>query len=326
MTKVTLQTIATETGLSKFAVSRALSGKDGVSDKTRILVTEAAQKLGYRKPLPSAAPKPLGVVFDDTDIVNSELHMQIQSGVQREAQRMGYAVRILWTHHPEELEQLAQDSAGLLIVGPHDEESLQRAYATGVPIARNGWLRPLEQVDQVGGTDREAGAAVADYLTTLGHRRIAYVHGEVRYRGRLERLSGFREVMDTIEDSEIYDMIWHEEEQTFADLLTRLHDSGARPTAYFCAHDGLAVTVVSELLTRGYRVPEDASVVGFGDFSAAQQIRPPLTTVKTHGVEVGMATVRLLHERLQNGAPQFPRRVHVPSRIIERGSTGPANT
>ena len=49
MTKVTLRVLAEETGLSKFAVSRALAGKSGVSDATRTRVLEAAQRLGYRR-------------------------------------------------------------------------------------------------------------------------------------------------------------------------------------------------------------------------------------------------------------------------------------
>ena len=58
---------------------------------------EVAARLGYRRPAP-AEPKPLGVVFNDTDVINSELHMQIQGGVQREAQRLGFPVRVHWTH------------------------------------------------------------------------------------------------------------------------------------------------------------------------------------------------------------------------------------
>ena len=67
---------------------------------------------------------------------------------------------------------------------------------SGVPIVRQGWLEPLEQVDQIGGTDHEAGSAVASYLLGLGHREIAYVHGDPRYRGRMERLYGLREVLE----------------------------------------------------------------------------------------------------------------------------------
>ena len=156
-------------------------------------------------------------------------------------------------------------------------------YAVGVPIVRQGWLEPLEPVDQISGTDHEAGSAVASYLLGHGHLEIAYVHGDPRYRGRMERLFGLREVLERTEGAILHDLIW-EDDAGFEKVFDRLRASGGEPTAYFCAHDGLAVTVISELLARGLRIPEDASVIGFGDFSAALQILPRLTTVKTHGI------------------------------------------
>ncbi len=322
MARVTLKTIADESGLSKFAVSRALAGKSGVSEATRGRVVEIAARLGYRRP--ALETKPLAVVFDADDIINSELHMQVQTGIQREAQRIGFGVRFHWIRHGDDLEAMAEASAGLAIVGPYDPASLRLVYATGTPVVRLGWLDPLEPVDQVTGTDHEAGTAVARYLTGLGHRRIVYVHGETRYRGRMERLYGLREVLDTMADVRLHDMTW-DDDRGFGRALDELLDRAEKPTAYFCAHDGLAVTVISELLSRGLRIPEDASVIGFGDFSAALQILPRLTTVKVMGVGMGMMTVRLLDARINAPLPPtFPLRIHVASHIVERQSAGPA--
>lgn len=323
MGKITLRTIADETGLSKFAVSRALSGKSGVSAETREIVTEAAARLGYKKPVPAAALKVLGVVFDDTDVINSELNMQIQSGVRREAEAMGFSVRMNWTHDPDELERFALQSAGLLIVGPHNKESLKRAYATGTPIVRSGWLDPLEPVDLVTATDHEAGAAVAQYLLNLGHREIAYVHGIPSYRGRMERLYGLREEIEKVPGCVLHNLTW-DDTSTLGSALQRLIDGGAKPTAFFCAHDGLAVTVISELLSQGKRIPQDVSIIGFGDFSAAQQILPQLTTVKIPGVEMGRASARRLRDLIaQNEKDRTPLRIYVPCHIVERRSCSP---
>ena len=49
LARVTLATIAKQTGLSKFAVSRSLSGKDGVSEATRARVLQTAAEMGYRR-------------------------------------------------------------------------------------------------------------------------------------------------------------------------------------------------------------------------------------------------------------------------------------
>lgn len=323
MSKITLRTIAEETGLSKFAVSRALSGKSGVSSETRDYVVQTASRLGYRKPVSVAALRTLGVVFDDTDIINSELNMQIQSGVRQEAEKLGFSVRMHWTHDADELERFARQSAGVLIVGPHNKDSLKRAAESGTPVVKSGWLDPLEPVDLVTATDHEAGAAAACHLLNLGHREIVYVHGVPGYRGRMERLYGVREEMEKVPGAVLHNLTWTET-STLAEALRDLMAGGASPTAYFCAHDGLAVTVISELLSQGKQIPQDVSVMGFGDFSAAQQILPHLTTMKIPGVEMGRAAARRLVELISlDPDRRIPLRIYVPCHIVERKSCAP---
>lgn len=323
MSRVTLRTIAEDTGLSKFAVSRALAGKGGVSEETRARVQAAAERLGYLRAAAPAKGRPLGLIFSDADLVNSELHMCIQGGAQREAERLGFDVRVHWTHAPDDLVNIARLCAGVLVCGPHDPAALAQVHASGVPMVRQGWLSPLESIDYIGGTDHESGCAVGEYLTRLGHRELAYVHGEAHYRGRRERLNGLREVVEATPGASLHDLVW-EAPASFHQVHGALLATGARPTAYFCAHDGIAVTVISDLLGRGLQIPRDASVIGFGGFSVAEQVAPRLTTVRVHGAEIGAMSVRLLDSRLN--APGFPRsalRIYVPNSLVERQSSGP---
>ncbi len=325
MARVTLAEIAARLGISKFAVSRALSGKSGVSEETRRQVRAVAADLGYVRAAPPSEST-IGVIFHDADLINSELHYMIQNGVQAEAHRRSYHVRMVWTHVAAEIEAVVRSCEGVVMVGPHDAPSYARAYAAGKPIVRTGWVEPLEPVDHVSGSDHEAGAAVGNYLHRHGHRAVAYVHGAPRYRGRLERFLGLREAIERRPDMSLREMRF-EVETSFAEQLEAVRASGYEPTAFFCAHDGLAVTVVSQLLRLGYRIPEDASVIGFGDFSAAMQISPHLTTVKTHGRELGAACVRILDDRIHGRLnPAIPLRVVVTGHIVERESAGPLVT
>ncbi len=273
---------------------------------------------------PGAEQQVIGAVFDDSLGVNGELYMQIQGGAQREASRLGYAIRVHWTHHPDDLERMARECAALLIVGQPPASSLKRAYAAGIPIVRSGWQDPLDDVDLVSGTDREAGTAIGRMLVDWGHRDFVYVHGEDVLRGRRERLWGLRNAIEYEPGVRLKDMIWGGS-SSFAAELDGWMATGARPTAFFCSHDGMALTVISDLLSRGWRIPEDASVVGFGDFSPALQIRPALTTVKVRGEEFGITAVQRLDSRLRNAdLPMCALRLQVPNRIIMRASAGPA--
>lgn len=322
MARVTLASIAEELGLSKFAVSRALAGKGGVSSSTRELVAEAAVRLGYVK-----APRALAevqLIFHDHDPVNSELAMQIQSGVQSEASALGVSLRMGWTHDPDQVGALSRDKSGVILFGSHSLEAIEAVRVTGRPLVRIGWLRPLEQIDQVMGADHEAGAAVGDFLHALGHREIVYVHGTPGFRGRMERLFGLRETAE-IEHGMVVHELRFEGHSTFSESYGRLRKRAPNVTAFFCAHDGLALTVVSELLHLGYKVPEDVTVIGFGDFTAAQQITPTLTTVRLPGRDMGIAALRLLMERIRLGARNLAsaQRIYLVPQIIERNSSGP---
>ena len=324
MRRVTIKQIAAKVGLSTFAVSRALSGKDGVSEATRRIIEEAASALDYAKPLRPAS-REIALIFHDQDSINTELHMQIQNGVQREAARLGCPVRSEWTHSAAEIAELARSRAGLLLVGPYDDATLAMVKAIGVPVVRLGRVDPLEQADQVGTTDREGGQAVLAHLIGLGHRCIAYVVGAPGYRGRRERYHGAREMAEQHPDVTLHQMHF-DERAGFSEAFRIMRQQGGHPTAYFCANDGLALTVVTELLGLGYRIPDDVSVVGYGDFSAAAQISPQLTTVQVQGAEIGAVALRLVLERIAAGpsgdAPA--RRVLIASRLIERRSTGAA--
>lgn len=325
MGRITLADIAEELGLSKFAVSRALAGKGGVSPATRELVTEAAERLGYAKAAPRA-PSELVLIFHDHDPVNSELAMQIQTGVQQEASAAGVPLRMGWTHDPEQVGQLARASSGVVLFGAHSAEAMVAIREAGKPLVRVGWLHPLEQIDQVMGADHEAGAAVGEFLHQLGHREIVYVHGTPGFRGRMERLYGLRETAE-LEHGMIVHELKFAENSEFSDAFARLRGKTSRVTAFFCAHDGLALTVVSELLRLGYRVPEDATVIGFGDFSAARQISPQLTTVRLPGRDMGVAAVRLLLDRIRLGRRnvESAQRLFMVPQIVERQSSGPRN-
>jgi LacI family transcriptional regulator len=288
-------------------------------------VQALADQLGYVRSAPQGPAPAIGLVFNDTDLINSELQLMVHSGVQAEAKRRGYQVIARWTHDAEEIEATMQRCEAGILVGPHVREIFERVYAIGIPIVRtSGFPDPLEAIDIVTGPDHEAGAAVAKFLVELGHREIAYVHGAPRYRGRIERLYGAREVLERYPDARLHDMRF-EPELSFTESFQSLRADGIHPTAYFCSHDGLAVTVVSELLRLGFRVPEDVTVVGFGNFSSATQISPQLTTVTLPGQEMGACCVRLLDDRLNERIPADQRlRITVAGSMILRASSGPA--
>ena len=328
MARVTLQDVADHLGLSKFSVSRALTGKPGVSNATRDRIVEAARRLGYARPAAGQGPRGrVVIVFHDSESVNSEIWLDLLHGAQAEAARQGLEVTVKIASTGSGLGSLDRSVVGIILAGTHEAELEQAAQKTGVPLVTAGWPELLSDVDQVSAADWEAGVHIARYLAGLGHQTLGFVHGQLGLRGRVERARGFRDGVNEIPGCTLHEITYDEQDDSFRAAFLRLAHQGVAPTGLYCAQDGIGVTVISELARLGLRVPEDVSVVGYFDFACATQIAPQLTTMRVPMKTSGGLAVRCIVERLQEGEERLPgRRIQLVPTFVERSSTGPATT
>jgi LacI family transcriptional regulator len=331
--RVTLQQIADHLGVSKFAVSRALTGKSGVSAETRQSVIAAAEQFGYaaRKRRGVTATSSIEVIFHDRNVANRELWVDVQHGIEMEATRIGYSMAVRWTNDHAIIDSLSKSAAGFILVGPHETLMYETARDHRLPaVIVNHLVPPLDVMDQVTAADVEAGVYVGEFLAGLGHRRMVYAHGKRGYPGREARLRGFQQAIAAIENGELREIDFPDDQNAdFRAAILELVDGGFEPTAVFCGSDGVAVTVVSELMRMGLRVPEDISVVGHADYPIATQISPKLTTIHMPHRQMGIAAVRLLLSRTAkfggyNDLP--PQRLSLVPWLVERETTGRAAT
>lgn len=323
--RVTIQDVADKLGLSKFSVSRALSGKPGVGEATRSRVLRAAHAMGYR--VNAEIAHSIGQILfvrQEIDMVSSEMWLNVLHGAEAEAERLGYSVV------PRQARYLGSGEVdpavvGLILAVPRPSEITELAARTGLPVACATYVEPMSRFDHVVCADWEAGVAVGRMLTGLGHRTLAFVHGSTLPVGRAERFRGFRDGVLETPGTTVDNIVFDEAQGFRRAFLAHIKDGGA-PTALFCAHDGLAVGAMSELMQLGLRIPDDISIVGYSDFAVASQISPRLTTVRVPHVEIGAAMVRCIADRLSSpeGGARPPMRIALISDIVRRESTGPA--
>ena len=94
-----------------------------------------------------------------------------------------------------------------------------------------------------------------------------------------------------------------------------------KPTALIAVNDQMAVGALTAAHRRGLNVPNDLTIVGFGDTIAARQAWPPLTTVSVPRHEMGAIAMRGLLEQLQGG-PSVASSL-LECALVVRGSCGP---
>ncbi len=316
----TIQQIADYLGLSKFSVSRALSGKSGVSEATRERVRGAAEALRQRS---GQRARQVLFITEPDEGISGELLMAMLHGAEREGARTGLTLLPREARHLGDLGGLDPAVCGVILALADCDRLAAEARRVQLPAVVGGYASPLQPVDQVVGADWEAGIVVGRYLTGLGHRGIGYVRGRDGLFGRRERLRGLKDGATEAPGTSVHE-IGFDEPGGFRGAFLSLLRAGHVTTALFCAHDGLAVTVVSELVRMGIRVPEDVSVVGFFDFAAARQIVPPLTTVRIPQEEIGAALIRCLVQRISEVGhdPAPAARLTLMAEFVERSSAG----
>lgn len=330
--RVTIDDVAREAGVSLATVSRALRGLPNVAPATRERVQATAEVLGYR-PDPSASRLAKGstaTVGLLAGQIDSWFAGRILAGVEGVLVDEDYdlLLSIADRSHPsavvDRVRALSQRVDGLLLLDVHLEEEEVEAieHLAGVVVTAGS---RTDRFDSVLIDDFDAAAQVARHLARLGHRRIAMVDGApdvaIRHAAPFERARGFR---SGLAESGIEVM-----ETAYGEFTMRggidagMHLLSARetPTAVFAFSDEMAFGVLKAARLLGVRVPEDLSVVGFGDHDLADLL--DLTTVRQDVVALGANAARRVLDRMRmSGAP-----IHetVPTTVVVRASSGPVD-
>jgi LacI family transcriptional regulator len=206
-------------------------------------------------------------------------------------------------------------------VGPanHRLEELQQRGFPIVPI--NRWLADGSPLSAVW-FDHEGGAYQATrHLIELGHRRIVHVTGPADRLTALYRRRGFETAMreaglpvgpETVLEA---DFSFTTGERLATALLER------EPTAIFAGGDALAMGILRGVTRLGRRVPEDLTLIGFGNPEFVRYTTPAMTTIDLPVSEAGQAAVELALRRLQNPEEREVRTLNTT--LLVRESTAP---
>jgi LacI family transcriptional regulator len=94
-----------------------------------------------------------------------------------------------------------------------------------------------------------------------------------------------------------------------------------KPTAIFAMSDSAALGLMARAQARGLKIPSDLSVIGCADDASALATVPRLTTIHLPAEEMAQAGVQEIDRLVREGAPDAPRKINVPVRLIARAST-----
>jgi DNA-binding LacI/PurR family transcriptional regulator len=325
-----LEDVAQRAGVSTATVSRVLNNIGVVRSGTRARVLKAAGELKYHpnmhaRALAGGASRTLGLIVSNLE---NPFFLDIFRVLEEEAHGKGYELLILNTDYDAERLgtgvgiMLGRRVAGLaLIVSEVDPSLLDELESRKIRTVVYDVGSPGRNFLSIRTNYRKGMRRVAEYLGSLGHRRMAFVGHHTSLSPLSERQQAFIGVMEQFANVEF---------TTIADAdgfaggrqAARTLMSGFRPTAILCANDFMAVGVLRELRDQGIDVPRDVSVAGFDNISLSQVVYPALTTVHIPRDLIG----RLIFENLTGATPASRelQEITIDPELVVRESTGAA--
>lgn len=335
----TLRDVAKLAGVSEATVSLALRGDQRISEATRRRVLESARTLGYvpnsrARHLASGKTEHVAIVpgVNMRSLFADGFYRVVLDGAGVRLHEEGFSLVLPpQAADVEAIERLVGGKSvdGILLLGDFETAVVDRFLATGVAIVMiDNYVsdRPITAVvnDNTGGV-----AKAVRHLYDLGHRRIGYIgrftdvpFGADTFKGYIETM---RELGLPYEPDYTY-LTTISFEAAYEAMRKLLY---VRPpvTGVFAATDLMAMGAIKAITEAGLSIPDDVSVVGMDDTSAALFTQPPLTTVRVHKEEMGRIAADKLLGALRStgrkGSSSAPEIIMIDNELVVRGSSGP---
>ena len=332
---VTLSDIAKKIGVSQVTVSKALSGKSGVSRELRNKIVKTADEMGYK--ITRASKKKTGKTQCSVGVIASERFLRDKEAfywklyqelaIVFSKERINSLLEVVTTEAEsckEEPNLLMQGKIdALIILGAFDTEYLfMLNNSCNVPLLSVDSLYYEIDGDAVIIDNMAGGYKMTEYLLGLGHKKIGYVGSlnntpsiDDRYMGYCKAL-----ILNGITPCEEWHIADRDNDKSVKDPEDfSLPAADKMPTAFFCNCDYVAQLFIEKLKMSGYKVPEDVSVVGFDNYVPRMKAQLGLTTYEVDLTEVAAMTASKVRKIMGISRSKYTTSV-VRGRIIERES------
>jgi len=335
-----IRDIARHAGVSVASVSNVLNGKlEKVSAETARRIRDVARDLDYQpnltaRSLSSGKSRLVGLVFPVTIVDEKTIRLigenpfygEFFDGVEGVFNPLGYDLLIQGLRPDQDCSEWVRRRGldGVIFLGSYSPSMLAKLEEEGISVLLIDTEPELENTFASVGIDDAEGARIAcRHLIGLGHRRIALAGSGTTssYVNRQRRdgyLAALAEAHIPVDPTLMF-----EHNVSFGGGARMAEDLLALPelpTAVFAFADSMALGIYNTLSSRGIRVPDQISIVGFDDLAIFRHLFPGLTTVRQDVLGKGvMAATQLLKH--MEGEAGLPRKTLLPLTLVIRGST-----
>jgi DNA-binding LacI/PurR family transcriptional regulator len=329
---VRLADIAEKVGVSVVTVSKALSGQKGVSEEMRTRIKQLADEMGYTPIHSESSAKTksytIGVVTFDVYFERfASFYWKMYQELATRAVRKNCFTMLEVVSSEDERSLIApklitqeQKADGIIIIGRPGKNYLKLLYNNRkIPMVFMDFYDDDLNVDSVVSAGFHGMYRMTDYLIKNGHTRIAYV-GTLMYTESItDRYFGYCKALMENGIEKRDDWIIDDRDRANGVIGTdyKIRFPSDMPTAFVCNNDITAYSLIKQLNEKGYRVPDDISVVGYDNYLYAEYGDSKITTYSVDMAEMSKIALSCIIKRIENTSSNVNVRI-VNGKVIER--------
>ncbi|WP_101842591.1 LacI family DNA-binding transcriptional regulator [Halobacillus sp. Marseille-P3879] len=309
MKKVTIKDVAKDAQVSIATVSKVINNKGYVSKSTLDAVLQSINKLGYSvnanaRSLKAAKSNKIAVLTSD---ISNPYLMSIAKDVEEMIRSLNSHMLLLSHNDNPEIEKtslkiIIEQQVDALVIIPTGEngdliESIKKMNIPVIAIDR--------EVDEV-----ETDLIVDDnyfgsyesikYLYQLGHKRIGIIYGHQKNSIGRDRFTGAIAALEDLSietDPSLIHPADFKEDLAYRATIELLMQP-TPPTAIYSCNNTMTAGVLKAIRDQDMKIPEDISVIAFGDNSQWELVNPKLTLMTQPTKRIGIEASIMLKNRL----------------------------
>lgn len=337
-----IKDVAKEAGVAPSTVSAVINGLNCVKPATKERVQAAIEKLGYTPNLSARAlvtkkSMTIGVLLISYDTQENTLFHGVPDNLSDCAAQEDISA-IFQTFGSDRysliFERFAFHPDSDALPAMVQQKRVDAVFVLGALYPNSLITRMQAYVDTVVAVGcyapgayyvcNDYTASVKDavaYLLANGHRRIAYVEGDIDSEPRIQKRQGYISALAEAGIPYDPDCVFQSSFLVSAGYRAaeKIFSLENRPSAILFGSDSLAIGAYLYFADHGIRIPEDISVLGYENLYVSAFLTPALTTVDMNKKAIAQAACRLMMAHL-NHEPNAPDSIVVPTRIVVRGS------
>lgn len=338
MKKITIKDIASKFDVSISTVSKALNDSYEISDKTKEKIQKYAKKKNYKPnfnaiSLKKRRTKTIGIVIPN---MLNYFFAQVFKGVEKTANEKGYKIITCisnesYTKEIETMEMLSNGSIDGFIISIAEETELKNDYKhfedcinEGTPVVMFDRVADSVACDKVIVDDYKATQKAVKHLADTGCKNIAFISsisnltvGKLRLKGYLK---GLEKQNLPINENIIINNLEKDYKQ-YDSLIRPIFDNN-KIDGIIATSEQTAIAAMKIAQEKGFKIPENFSVIGFSNGILSRHSIPTLTTVSQHGESMGATAANLLIDRLESKETTIEVTTKIiTTDLVERNST-----